>query len=210
MFPIPLNTYTMLLLAAGMVIATMLVMALGRVTRMDAGLRWGGWRAVLQALGWGGLLAVAGIAWLRYLLHTGNYLPVPQIPHWSDWLVLVLLLPCVEELLFRGAVFGGLQRAWHLPWALLFSAVIATLCLPMQLWLAYSLLCSIGYALARHLSGSLLAALGAHMLVAVTLVLVRLHPAPIAAYSGLALAKSAGLALLFVSIGSVGARHHQE
>lgn len=127
-------------------------------------------------LGWGCLLAIIGVNWLRYLIETHRYLPIPIAPTPFDWLALVLVLPLAQEVLFRGAILSALQRSWHPAWAVLLTAACSVVLLPLQSWLAFVFLCSIGYALVFRGAGTVLAPTAAHALVALTLLLARMHP----------------------------------
>ena len=176
MYSIPVPLPNILYLLAGLSGAALVIMWLWRITPAQAGWRWGGWRTPAQALGWGGLLAVIAAAWWRILLEQKSYLPIPLQPAPTDLLVLLLLAPVAEEMLFRGAIFAGLRRGWRLGWALLLSALIAAACSPLHLVLAFTVLAGFGYALAFQLSRSLAAAIGAHMLVALALLVLRMHP----------------------------------
>ena len=176
MSPIPVHLQLLAFFYGSMVLGTVLVMWLGRVPPAQAGWRVGGWRMALHGVGWGGLLALTGIAWLRYLLHSGRYLPIAITPSTWDWLVLVLLAPVIQEVFFRGAILGGLRRTWHPFWATVLSAALFTVYLPMQLWLAFAFLTGIGYAMAFWLSGSVLAPMLANAAVTAALLYARQHP----------------------------------
>lgn len=201
MLPIPVPLPFSLYLYAGMLVVAGLGTWWLRLSARQAGWRSGGWRAVLQALGWGGLLAAGWLAWLRFLLQTGNTLPVPVTPSALDWALLVLLFPAVEELFFRGVVFANLQRAWSPFWAVFLSALVSMACLSMQRGLAFIFFSSIGYALAFRLSGSLLAPMLAHGLVAALFLFGRMHPGAVAALPPRALPLAAGAAVAVILLG---------
>ena len=203
MSPIPVEFPLSLYLYAGMLLATVVVIWLGRVSARQAGWQWGGWRTVLQAAGWGGLLAVAGVAWLRFLLQTGRYLPVPVHPSPVDGAMLVLVIPFVEEVFFRGAVFAGLQRTWSLFWALVLSTACSVACLPMQIWLVFIFLSGIGYALAFRLSGSIFAPILAHALVAAVFLMARMHPGAVGTLATRPLWIAAGAAMVVILLGLI-------
>ena len=109
----------------------------------------------------------------------------------------------MEELFFRGAVFGSLQRTWSLFWAIFLSAVFSVVCLPMQRGLAFIFLGGIGYAMAFRLSGSLLAPMLAHMLVAAAFLLGRMHPGAVSVLSTRTLLIAAGVALGVILFGLI-------
>jgi membrane protease YdiL (CAAX protease family) len=112
-------------------------------------------------------------------------------------------MPVVEEAFLRGAVFGRLQRTWHLFWAVLLSAAFSVVCLPMQAWLAFVFLAGIGYALAFRLSGSLPASIIAHVIVAGSFLLARMHPAGIAGMPDSRFWQAGGMAVLLIIFGSL-------
>jgi MFS family permease len=176
MSPLPVHLQLFAYFYGSMVLGALLVMWLGHVTPAQAGWRFGGWRMLAQAVGWGGLLALIGVAWLRYLLHANEYLPIPISASSRDWLLLTLLAPVLQELFFRGAILGGLRRTWHPFWAVVLSAALFTVYLPMQLWLAFAFLTGIGYAVAFLLSGSVLAPMLANVAVSAILLYARMHP----------------------------------
>lgn len=204
--PIPVDMPFSLYLSLGMLLAAGLVLWWGKISARQAGWRAGGWRAVLQGVGWGGVLAAASLAWLHFLLRTGRYLPIPVVPAPVDWIMLVLVIPAAEEIFFRGAVFAGLQRSWSLFWAVFLSALVSVLCLPMQRGLAFIFLGAVGYALAFRLSGSLVAPILAHMLVAVVFLLGRIHPGAIGALPPLALAIAVATAVALILAGLLARR----
>jgi len=186
-----------------MLLGTVLVMWLGRVTPAQAGWRVGGWRMLLQAVGWGGVLAIVGIAWLHYLLHISEYQPSPVTPSLLDWLVLVLVAPVIQEIFFRGAVLGGLRRSWHPFWATVLSAALFTVYLPMQQWLAFAFLTGIGYAMAFWLSESVLAPMIANAAVTASLLYARMHPDFAASMTLPTLGKVASVFTLCILLGLI-------
>jgi membrane protease YdiL (CAAX protease family) len=201
MSPIPVHLQLLSFFYGSMVLGTLLVMWLGHVSAVQAGWRVGGWAMVLQAIGWGGLLSLAGIGWLHYLLHTNEYLPIAITPSLTDWLVLVLLAPVVQETFFRGAILGGMRRSWHPFWATVLSAALFTVYLPMQQWLAFAFLTGVGYAMAFWLSGSVLAPMVANAAVSATLLYARLHPKDVGAMSWQTLGKVAAVFVLCSLLG---------
>jgi membrane protease YdiL (CAAX protease family) len=202
MSPIPVILQPMFILLGACALATPLVMWWGRTSFVQAGWRRPGWRGMLAGLGWGILLATAAIAWLRYLLHTGNYLPLPlpAAPQWTDWVLLVVAVPLLEEPLFRGAMFGGLQRTWQPFWAFTLSATAYVACHPDEPWLAFLFTAGLGYAAAMRQGRSLAAPVLAHMLTAAALLLGRIHPAAVGALPLPAFGWAAAGALLLLII----------
>lgn len=204
MSPIPITIKPMLLLLGAYLLATPLMMAWGKTSLAQAGWRRPGWRGVFAGLGWGVLTGAAAVAWLRFLLHTGNYLPLPPPvdPRWTDWAMLVVCVPLLEEPLFRGAVFGGLLPRWQPFWAYALSAVVYVSCHPNEPWLAFLFVAGLAYAAAFHQGRSLVSPMLAHALTATALLLGRLHPARVAQLPLVAFAYLAGgaLMLLIVSV----------
>lgn len=181
MSPIPVIIKPMLILLAAFLVATPLVMAWGRTSLVQAGWRRPGWRGLFTGLGWGVLMGAAAVAWLRFLLHTGNYLPLPPpvAPQWTDWALLVIAVPLIEEPLFRGAVFGGLLPRWTPFWAYTLSATAYTACHPNEPWLAFLFVTGLAYAAAFRQGRSLVSPILAHAMTAAALLLGRLYPAQI-------------------------------
>lgn len=175
MYSLPFSSIIITLLLA-LIPAALIIKSFWRITAEQAGWRWGGWRTLLQAIGWGALLGILAAGWMRLLLESGNYLAIPVKISFFDSMLLLLLVPVAEEMLFRGTVFAGFSRNWHISWSILLSALVNLLILPMQQWLAFSFIASIGYALAFHFSRSLWAAIIAHMLVSATFLLLFTHP----------------------------------
>ncbi|HEX2950614.1 MAG TPA: CPBP family intramembrane glutamic endopeptidase, partial [Armatimonadota bacterium] len=169
MFPVPVDCHILLYLFSGLCLATVLCMWLGKLSLVEAGWCWGGWRALVLIVGWGGLLSVAGVSWLRFLIHTGRYLPIPITPTARDWLVLIIIAPVLEEVFFRGAILGIMQRSWHPFWAVVITAVFSMVCFPMQLWVAFIFFCSLGYGIIFCRSRSVIAAIVVHAVVAAVL-----------------------------------------
>ena len=177
MFPIPLRLSLLLSIFAGLVVVTPLLMWATRLSRAEAGWRWRGWPTLALGFGWGGLLALGLAAWLRLLMQTGDYLPIPAVIAPADWLLLVVAAPVAEELFFRGAVLGSLQRSWSPFWAIFLSAIIYTGVHSSEPWIAVTLLASTGYALAFRHSGSVLTSMLAHALAVAALLAARSDPA---------------------------------
>ena len=175
MYSLPLSLSLIAILFALLPLA-FFIMSRWNITPAQAGWNWAGWRTLLQALSWGTLLSLLATVWMRLLLASGNYLAIPTSIKLIDCLWLLLLVPLAEEILFRGVIFAGFRRNWHISWAILLSAMVNLLLFPMQQWLAYSFIAAIVYALAFHLSRSLWAAIIAHMLVSANIILLFLHP----------------------------------
>ena len=161
-----------------------LLMRWWRLTPAEMGIHLN-WSALCQGVGWGGLLAVAGAAWMRHLLQTENSWSTLlfTLPTSADWIFIPALMPLVEEVLFRGAVFGALLRRWHPGCAVLLSAGISTVLHPIEPWQLFVFLTAIGYTLAMRWSGSLLAPILAHCLVNATMLFFRIDPSRCAALS---------------------------
>ena len=45
----------------------------------------------------------------------------------AAWLAVVLIIPCVEEILFRGLMFGAFQKVWGVTGATLASSALFVL-----------------------------------------------------------------------------------
>jgi membrane protease YdiL (CAAX protease family) len=193
MIPIPASLISLFAALAALLLGTPLLMRCLHLTPREAGWRWEGWRTLGLGVGWGGLLGVLEIGWLRLLLHTGNYLPIPIAPTLPEWLLLALALPLAEECFFRGVIFSALQRGWRPVWAVLLSALCYLAAHAADPWLAFVFLNGIGYALAFRQSRALAAPLLAHMLVVAVLLTARIYPATTA---DLPLATLGALALL--------------
>lgn len=175
MYSLPLSNSIITLLLALIPVA-LVIMSFWKITKEQAGWYWRGWRTLLPGIGMGVLLALLASGWMRMLLTSGNYLAIPTKISLLDILLLLLLAPVAEEALFRGAVFAGFRRNWHIVWAVMLSALVNLLILPMQQWLAYSFIAAVGYALTFHLSRSLWAAIIAHILVSANLLLLYSQP----------------------------------
>ncbi len=205
MFTLPVPWPWTAYLLAGLLLATPLVMLVTRLSPTLAGWRWGGWTTPVLGLGWGGLLAVGAVAWMRLLLHD-RYLPIESTVQPSDWLLLVLAVPVAEEIFFRGAIFGGLQRNWKPFWAVCLSATFYTFAHSTEPWLALQWLAAAGYALAFRQSGSVVTPILAHALVTAALLASRSAPAVVAEFSGQALLIAAGGCLALLLAAALGAR----
>lgn len=214
MFPIPAPISLLIIALAGTLLGTPAVMWGARVSLRDAGWRWAGWRTPLHGLGWGLLLGVLSVAWLRYLLHTGNYLPIPVTPTLTEWLLLALAVPVAEELCFRGAIFGALQRGWQPFWAVVLSALIYVTAHAADPWLAFIFLTGAGYALAFRLSGSVFSPMLAHGLVVAALLAARCAPQMVMASPTQPYYLAVALAVLLIGVTCVKnapeARHKAE
>ena len=176
MFPIAIPVSLIIYLAIGMAVATPLTMWVTRLSPALAGWRWRGWTTLACGLGWGGLLATGLIAWLRLLLHTGDYLPIRSLTSPTDWLLLVCVAPLVEEAFFRGAILGNLQRRWSPFWAVFLSAMFYTTVHSTEPWIAITFGVSIGYALAFLQAGSVAAPMLAHAIAVAALFGARAAP----------------------------------
>jgi hypothetical protein len=205
--PTPLP-YTLYLLAAMLLLAVPAMWAM-RLSPAQAGWRLGGWPALALGVGWGVLLAAGVAAWLRLLLHTGNYLPIPAVVLPLDWIVLALAAPVIEETFFRGIIFGGLQRSWSPFWAVVLSTGIDTAVHFAQPWIALHFAAAAAYALAFRQSGSLLTPLLAHALAVTALLLARLHPALIQHLPAHTLYIAAASALALIIFGSLARARSQ-
>jgi len=206
MFILPvLLPYTLYLLA-GMLLIAPLVMWGARLSPARAGWRVGGWPAPVLGIGWGLLLGTGMVAWLRLLLHTGNYLPIAARVQPADWAVLALAAPVAEEILFRGVLFGALQRSWSLFWAIFLSAGIDTAVHSAQPWIAIHFTVAAAYAVAFRQSGSLLTPVIAHALAVSALLLARLHPAAVQHLPAWSLYIVVAVALALICAGSLRRR----
>jgi len=199
--PVPLP-YTLYLLA-GLLLLAPLGMWVTRLAPAQAGWRAGGWQAPVLGIGWGMLLACGLMAWLRLLLHSGNYLPIPAVVRPTDWVVLALAAPVAEEVFFRGVLFGGLQRNWSPFWAVILSAAADTVVHSAQPWIAVHFAASAGYALAFRRSGSLLTPILAHSIAVAALLFARLHPVTVQRLPDLTFFLSAAAAMALILIGSL-------
>lgn len=206
MSPIPVPLPLVIYLLAGMLLGAVLVMGLARLPAEEGGWAWRNWRTPVLGLGWGGLLAALGLVWFRYLLHAHHYLPVPVAPRPLDWLLVIIALPAAEELFFRGAILGGLQRSWRPFWAIMLSATFSAICLPYTLLQAFVFLTSLGYACAFRSARSLSAPFIAHVLVAAILLLARIHPHGVIALPMTSVYLAGGVAAVMIFTGSVGER----
>ena len=200
--PLPFTLY----LLAGMLLLALPAMWVTRLPAAQAGWRAGGWPALVLGLGWGGLLGTGLAAWLRLLLHTGNYLAIPTVVLPVDWAVLALAAPVAEEVFFRGVLFGGLQRNWSPFWAVFLSAVVDTAVHCTQPWIAVHFAVAVGYALAFRQSRTILTPILAHALAVSALLLARLHPQAVQDLPVATLGVAAGGALVLILIGGVGRR----
>lgn len=95
--------------------------------------------ALLGGAALGLLTAGLGLAYL-FLVRTTGWFELPdQVPAADERTALILLAvvaaPVVEEVLFRGLVFGGLRRALPLPVALLWSSGLFMAVHPVHSWL---------------------------------------------------------------------------
>ncbi|OPZ80411.1 MAG: CAAX amino terminal protease self- immunity [bacterium ADurb.Bin429] len=108
----------------------------------------------------------------------------------------------MEEPLFRGTIFGGLQRTWQPFWAFLLSAFLYVTAHPGEPWLAFLFIASLGYAAALRLGHSLLAPMLAHSLTAAALLLGRLYPSFVLALPAVAFALVAGAAIVMITAGA--------
>ncbi|MHB9134709.1 MAG: CPBP family intramembrane glutamic endopeptidase [Armatimonadota bacterium] len=195
MSPVPVQLPLLIIVLAVLALAVPLGVRRLRLTPVQAGWRWGGIGTVFQGIGWGVLLAAGMLTWLRYLIGTGNYLPISVTPTPLDWVLLVIAVPIVEELFFRGVVFAGLQRTWRPFWAVALSATICTLAHPYDSWLALIFLAGVGYALAFRFSRSVVPPIIAHALVSTALLIGMAYPLP--------LYRLPPLPLLIVAIGAL-------
>jgi membrane protease YdiL (CAAX protease family) len=206
MLPVPVDIRPLFILLALCLVALPIVHLTGRVSAAQAGWRWAGGAAVWLGIGWGGLLATAGVAWLVFQINTHNYILFPATPRPVDWLLLVLAVPLIEEPLFRGAVFGGLQRTWQPFWAYLLATTLFVAAHPDWTWLLFLFLCGLGYAAAFRRAQSLAAPITAHMLVNATLLAVRAHPTLLAAIPLRALPYAASAMLVVIIAASLRLR----
>jgi len=198
MFPIPASIPTLICALLLSVLGTPLLLWATRLSPRKAGWRWTGWRGLAVGSAWGCLLAVFGVAWLFFLLHTGNYLPIAVVPTALDWFLLVMLLPVAEEAFFRGAIFGGLQRSWRPFWAVILSAMLYVVAHAAEPWLAFVFLNGIGYAYAFRQSGSVVSPMLAHILAVGTVLIARVYPEALMHLSPFWLAGAGSIALLAV------------
>lgn len=202
--PQPITSYLLI----GLLVLALPVMWVARLSIAQAGWRFGGWAVGVLGVGWGVLLGAGLVAWLRYLLHTGNYLPVPVSATAVDWALLVVAGPIVEELALRGVLLGSLQRAWSPFWALSLTAGADVLIHANQPWLAVQFVAALGYGLAFRQGRSVAAPVLAHALAVTALLLARLHPWAVRAVSPRWLLIGAGAGVVLILIGALGRRGH--
>lgn len=195
MFPIPLLS-SPVIIYAGLLLGALVLMLITRLSFAQAGWRWQGWTAPALGIGIGALLGTGIIAWLRFLMQTGNYLPISETVTRGEWLLLVGIAPVIEEIVFRGVIFGALQRSWSLFWAVFLSAVAYTLFHLAEPWIAIIFFLGAAYAVAFRLTGSVLAPILAHALAAAALLLARRYPVTVRDVSDTALLTTAGVCLV--------------
>ena len=198
--PLPFTAY----LLAGMLVAVPLVMWVARLSPAGAGWRVGGWPTLALGVGWGTLLGAGVAGWMWLLLRTGNYLPIPAWASSTDWAMAVAAVPIVEELFFRGALFGSLRRTWSLSWAVILSATADGIVHSAQPWVAVQFAAAVGYALAFRQSGSILTPMLAHAMAVAVLLLTRAYPAAVMEMSPRLLLIAAGVGVALIVIGVVG------
>lgn len=206
--PLPWTWYLLLSLLA----ATPLLWAVLRVPPPRAGWRWDGWPTLVLGLGWGVLLGTGVLEWMRLLgygtlsgfvlgVQKPDYLPIPLDVRPQDWLILVLFVPVAEELCLRGALLGGLLRAWSPLWAVFLSATTDVVLHAEQPWIFVRFLVAVGYALAFLTSGSVLTAMLAHSLAAGAMLLAKRYPGAVFALPSAVLLTAAIVSLLFILLG---------
>ncbi len=177
MAPLTGDPSVYLLLGPSVVAAAVAIGWVWAVARLRAGLGWDFSRGISRiAVGIGatGLAALPVLGLYRLLqIRLGDnpsdnpVLPLLLIPdtHLAKVLLLIvvgLLVPALEETLFRGILFGGLRRHWSFwPAALAAAAVFAVVHLNAPGFAAYLLL-GLLFALLFERSGSLVTSWAAH------------------------------------------------
>jgi len=118
-----------------------------------------------------GLAAKAGGGWLRSLVPATGEAPIEMLISWPSGAlavgVVAAVAPIVEELFFRGFVYGWVERRLGSGWAFLTSASLFTLAHASQTWGAWGALASValvGFMASglRWASGSTLVPMVAH------------------------------------------------
>jgi membrane protease YdiL (CAAX protease family) len=145
--------------------------AVWRKREMDLGARstsnlpvWGACLAGGLLLGWAAGVAVEG---LIYAFGPGvleGSKPLGELPWGARLILLVLLLPVAEELLFRGVFQGVLSGLWGPATGVLVTALLFAVAHASPVALPFLLLAGLTTGLARHASGSLLPGLAFHVL----------------------------------------------
>lgn len=162
-----------------------LVLLWARRSKLDLGLRrptfTGVWEWIAYFILWcAAELAVAGAhgvdadaEWLEWL---------DQLTLVQALLLLVLVWPLVEELLFRGAIFSSLLRRWGPAAAILVPSLIwGLLHVQYEAWVAASIAGSgVILAVARWKSGSIWVPLALHAAFNLFVTLVAFAPSPAA------------------------------
>ena len=206
MFSLPVPLPVTLYLLIGLLLAAPLAMWAVRLSPAQAGWRLQGWRTPALGVGWGIILAAGLLAWLKYLMLTGDYLPIPTVVRPHDWAILALAAPVAEEIFLRGVLFGSLQRNWSLLWAVVLSATADVVLHYSQPWIAMHFVVAAGYALSFRQANSIFTPIIAHALAVGGLLLARMAPGSVQElpWALLLLAGAAGLA--FIAAGSIRRR----
>lgn len=156
---------TTALVESAILVAAVLLWA--KWSKLDLGLRRpalrGSWPWIAAYLIW------AGAGWGIELL------VLPNVdPEWLEWLeslspledlvIVVVLTPIVEELMFRGAMFAALIRRWGIwPAAIVPSILWALIHVQYETWFVAWLACQgVLLAIARWKSGSLYVPMALH------------------------------------------------
>ena len=118
-----------------------------------------------------GLLVRAAGGWIRTWVPTSGDAPIELLISWPSGAlavgVVAAVAPIVEELFFRGFVYGWVERRLGPRWAFVLSAVLFTLAHASQTWGAWGAFASValvGFTASglRWVSGSTLVPMVAH------------------------------------------------
>lgn len=149
MFTIPLNLYIVLpLLLMQYLLARIWGRGLGQI---GSGVTIG---MVLSGIGWGMVAAFCGIYWMNYLWSSGNLLPHRLTPRMTDVLLLIIVIPLIEEFLFRGVIFTWLIKYFRPITTIIITSLLFVITHPDDQLLLLVFLVNITCGIARHLSGS--------------------------------------------------------
>ncbi|MEI6519483.1 MAG: CPBP family intramembrane glutamic endopeptidase, partial [bacterium] len=132
---------------------------------------------VLAGIGWGAIAAFCGIYWMNYLWHSGNLLPHPVVPILSDVLLLIIVIPLIEEFLFRGVVFTWLARYFRTIAVIIIISVLFVITHPDDQLLLLVFVVNIICGVARYFTGSFASSWICRMIYNSTIFLLLTFPA---------------------------------